>query len=402
MVLPSLKLQTRTLVLSIGMAMVPFILMSVGIITQVRSSLLSKAELDHKSIVSRLLNRIQSDFERLSHDVSLLADDHRVQGFKEDQVHEALHTFLAYDDSFLSIFIYDRDERLRFVEYRNHFQGSNKLIGKRVSELSPRLREKLAGVLQTGKASTFEHLRKESAESQLLLMTAIPNFTGTGPNVGVISIAIQMYSHQYQDLCDEIDLEGRSYVLVLDSKGRVVARRGTGVPKGPAVSPESGSATSGPSPSGGLLPTLASVEIPDWDPEKDAMSTRWMRVDEREDLITVAAVPKLGATVLVGRPASEVLGLLEQLTLRILTFAALGLGLAVIGALALSRSLIGPIIELTDGIQKVGEGAIGHRVRVQGSDELAQAGEAFNRMAVQLQKGKLMEQIWSRQWEEKP
>lgn len=394
-ILPSLNLQTRTLVLSIGMALVPFVLMAVGVITQVRSVLLEKAELDHRNIVGRLLHSLQSEFDQLTHHVELLAEDHRIQGLKPDQVHDALHAFLAYDDAFLSIFVYDRDETLRYIEYRNHFQGANKYLGRRVADMSPRLHEAVSGVLKTGKASSFDYLRKESAESQLLILCAIPSFAGTGPNVGVISIAIQMYSHQYQDLCDQIDLEGRSYILVLDRKGRVLARRGDGVPTG-----RMGAEGEGPSPSGGLRPTLAAVTVPDWDPGRSPMTTRWMRVDDREDLITVATVPRLGATVLVGRPSNEVLGLLEHVTMRILVFALLGLGLAVIGALALARSLVEPILELTDGIQKVGEGATGHRVRVQGHDELAQAGEAFNRMAVQLQKGKLMEQIWSRQWED--
>ena len=67
MILPGLKLQTRTLVLSIGMALVPFVLMSVGVTTQVRGALMHKAEADHRSIVSRLLHTFDADFGRLTH-----------------------------------------------------------------------------------------------------------------------------------------------------------------------------------------------------------------------------------------------------------------------------------------------------------------------------------------------
>lgn len=395
MILPSLKLQTRTLVLSIGMALVPFVLMAVGVITQVRSTLLDKAELDHRNIVSRLLHTFSSDFARLEHGVELLAQDHRVQSMQPDQLHDALHSFLAFDDSFLSIFIYDREESLKFIEYRNHFQGMNKYLGKRVADVSPRLHEAVAKSLASGQTSSFDYLRRETAESQLFILCPIPSFSGTGPAVGLISIAIQMYSHQYQDLADEIDLEGGSYILVLDRKGRVLAKKGKGAPHGRTRADETVNAASG-----GMQPTLATVQVPDWDPNSKDIRNFWLKVDDRDDLVTVAAVPRLGATVIVGRPASEVLGLLEHVTMRIVVFACLGLSLAVIGALALARSLVGPILELTDGIQKVGEGATGHRVKIDGSDELAQAGEAFNRMAVQLQKGKLMEQIWSRQWED--
>jgi HAMP domain-containing protein len=392
MILPRLKLQTRTLVMTTGLALLPFALMALGIFTQVRGALMEKAESDHRSIVSRLLHSFDSDFARLTHRVELLAQDMRIQGMKLDQVHEALHTFLEYDDSFLSIYLYDRDGVTRFIEYRNHFTGANKYLNKRVGDASARLGAQVSSVTATGKTTSFDYLRKESSDSQLLILVAVPSFSGSGPNMGVLSIAIQMYSHQYQDFLDQIELEGRSYILILDRKGRVLARRGT-VPHGPSV------ANADLAASGGLAPILASVEVPDWDPAQGE-ATRWMRADDHTDLITVAPYPRLGATVLVGRPASEVLGLLESITMRFWTFAALGLGLSVIGALALSRSLARRVLELADGIKKVGEGATGHRVSVEGADELAEAGDAFNRMAEQLQKGKLMEQIWSRQWED--
>lgn len=394
MILPSLKLQTRTLVLSIGMALVPFVLLAAGVFREIRSNLLDKAEADHRGIVSRLLHSIESDIEGLQRHIELLALDHRVGSMREDQLHDALHGFLNTNDSFLSIFVYDRGETLKFIEYRNHFTGADKLLGKTVREMSARLHEAVARVLSTGQPGTFDYLRKESSESQILLLSAIPAFNGAGPPVGVLSCAIQMYSHQFQDLLDAIELEGQSYCLVLDRKGRVIARRGGGVPRGRV--PE----TQGGMP--GVAPTLSSVRVPGWDFERGGeMLTRWLRVADREDLVTLAQVPRLGATVLVGRPTAEVLGLLDRITMRVLIFALLGLSLAVAGALTLSRSLVEPILELTEGIRKVGDGATGHRVKVQSDDELGQAGAAFNRMAVQLQKGKLMEQIWSKQWEER-
>jgi HAMP domain-containing protein len=391
MILPGLKLQTRTLALSIGMALVPFLLLGIGVFREVRSNLLEKAEQDHRSIVSRLLHSIERDFDALQRAVELLGMDERVQTLKPELTHDALHSFLSYNESFQSIYVYDRAGILKIIEYRNHFTGANKLLGKSVKDMSAKLHERVNKVLTTGKPATYDYLRKESSESQLLMLAQIPPFNGTGSPVGAVSCAIQMYSHQFQDLLDEIDLEGGSYTLVLDRKGRVLARRG----KTPV-----GQVTGERSPTG-LPPVLAAVQVPGWDFEKPGdMMTGWMQVAARQDLITVASVPRLGATVLVGRPAAEVLGLLDRISFRILLFAILGLGLAVAGALTLSRSLVGPILELTDGIRKVGDGATGHRVRVSGHDELAQAGEAFNRMAVQLQKGKLMEQIWSRQWED--
>jgi HAMP domain-containing protein len=383
MILPSVRLQTRTLVLVIAAVLVPFGLLAVAVVFQLRSSLTNAATVDHVALVARIQAIIESDFTDLHRQISLLAQDHRVQGMKEESVHEALHNFLGFNESFLSIFVYDSSRTLRFMEYRNHYRGSRHLLGKRILELPTPVAGKLdavaTGVLKSGKPANFDYLSKHSAESQLLLMASIPSFTGVGPREGVLSCAIEMYSHEIQDIVDDVGLQGSMYCLILDRQNRVVAQKG--------------SALDGP---------VVSAELPPISPETKTLFTSWMRVGNDEHLVTIGSLPQLSSTVIVGRPRSEVLSLMHRLTRRIISIALAGLVVAAACALALSRSLVGPILELTEGIRKVGDGATGHRIQARGEDELAQAAEAFNRMAAQLQKGKLMEQIWAQKWEEKP
>ncbi|MBI4863251.1 MAG: HAMP domain-containing protein [Candidatus Riflebacteria bacterium] len=382
MILPGLKLQTRTLVLSIGVALVPITLLSVGVLTQIRASLLEQAQSDHRGIVRRLRDSIDANLKEYQRQMELLVSDMRVQAMKERPVHEALHNFLGFHDSYTSIFLYDHELTVRFVEFRNHSSEGDRLLGVKMgpggSAGKNRLAAALAGVLATGKPAFHDYLRKDSSRSMLLLLQAVPSFTGVGPPVGVLSCAIQMYSNEFQDLLDGLSLEGSTYCLIVDRMGRAVARKGQGLPQ-----------------------VVSKVEIPKLGEQPSGENTGWMNVLDRVDLVTISPVQEMGSTIVVGRPRNEVLVLLEGVTQRIVLFAIIGIVLAVICALTLSHSLLKPILELTEGIRKVGEGAISHRVRTWGRDELAQAGEAFNRMAAQLQKGKLMEQIWAQQWEKK-
>ena len=64
----------------------------------------------------------------------------------------------------------------------------------------------------------------------------------------------------------------------------------------------------------------------------------------------------------------------------------------------LSKNLTAPILELTKGINKVGAGAISHRINLKRKDELGAASEAFNKMASNLQKNKILEETWLRKW----
>lgn len=63
-----------------------------------------------------------------------------------------------------------------------------------------------------------------------------------------------------------------------------------------------------------------------------------------------------------------------------------GLAIAIISATALARSILVPIRALEDGVRHVGQGAIGHRVKLGRRDELGRLATAFNEMLDKLEK----------------
>lgn len=368
-------LRTRTILLATGVALVPFALLALAALTLLRGSLLAKAESDHRGIAAQVVKLVEHDLGNLRDQIRMLSMDHRIQGLKEPGLHDALHNFLAFNQDFLSIYVYDRKHTLRAIEYRNHYTGANQQIGTRSQ--NARLTASLEQVMTGIEPAAVDNLRPDRTQSQLLLLQPVPAFTGVGPAVGALSVALLMYSHEFRDFLDPVSLEGSTYCLILDRKGRVLARKGTGVPEG-----------------------VAAVELPSEALTGQSVTTKKMDIVGRVERVSFAPLPWVGAILMVSRPDGEVMALLDQLTARILGFAVLGLLLAIVCSLWMASSLVRPILALTEGIRKVGQGAIGHRVQIEREDELGQAADAFNYMASQLQKGKLMEQVWSRVWEE--
>jgi NtrC-family two-component system sensor histidine kinase KinB len=71
--------------------------------------------------------------------------------------------------------------------------------------------------------------------------------------------------------------------------------------------------------------------------------------------------------------------------LRLMTLMLLaGVALGVAFVLRLGRSLVDPLLELTTGVRELGRGRLDGQVAIQGDDELAELGKAFNSMARRL------------------
>lgn len=75
--------------------------------------------------------------------------------------------------------------------------------------------------------------------------------------------------------------------------------------------------------------------------------------------------------------------LLSELRLMILMLVA-GLALGVAFAVRLGRSVVDPLLALTDGVRALGRGRLGGQVAVAGNDEMGELGKAFNVMARRL------------------
>jgi signal transduction histidine kinase/DNA-binding response OmpR family regulator len=74
--------------------------------------------------------------------------------------------------------------------------------------------------------------------------------------------------------------------------------------------------------------------------------------------------------------------------LSVLVAALLGLLIALLVALRIASRIVSPVIALTEGTERIAEGALDHRVRVEGEPELQHLAQSFNSMADQVQQAR--------------
>ncbi|HJY83844.1 MAG TPA: ATP-binding protein, partial [Candidatus Binatia bacterium] len=98
-----------------------------------------------------------------------------------------------------------------------------------------------------------------------------------------------------------------------------------------------------------------------------------------------AVIPELGWAVLVERPTAEAYAPLYASILRTSILLLLGLGMAILASLLISRRVVRPVEVLRQGAAHIGAGALDHRIEVRTGDELEALATEFNRMAAQLQ-----------------
>jgi signal transduction histidine kinase len=98
-----------------------------------------------------------------------------------------------------------------------------------------------------------------------------------------------------------------------------------------------------------------------------------------------AAIPPLGWFVFVEQPRDEALTPMYAAMRRTGLLLLLALALALAASLMLVRRMVAPIGALRLGALRIGEGNLGHRIRVDTGDELEELAGQFNRMAAQLE-----------------
>ncbi len=90
--------------------------------------------------------------------------------------------------------------------------------------------------------------------------------------------------------------------------------------------------------------------------------------------------------VVAATPEAEAIGPINSLFVRALGFSAVMLLLVSLAGVAFARRILGPLLILQEGVQKIGEGNLEHRIDVRSGDEIEMLALEFNRMADRMQR----------------
>lgn len=108
-------------------------------------------------------------------------------------------------------------------------------------------------------------------------------------------------------------------------------------------------------------------------------------VDGREVLATYQVINPPGWLVFIEQPASEAFVVLYASLVRTALLTAFGILIALLASLFFARHMVRPIEALRAGAERIGAGALAHRIEVGTGDELQELAEDFNRMAANLE-----------------
>lgn len=104
--------------------------------------------------------------------------------------------------------------------------------------------------------------------------------------------------------------------------------------------------------------------------------------DQLQELVDIAIADERAE---VSRVDQETVALTRELSLIVGAAMLLAVGAGAGAVTLLSRAISRPIARLTEGAEAIGRGELGHRIAVDGRDELALLSGHFNRMAEQLE-----------------
>ncbi|MDP7423160.1 MAG: cache and HAMP domain-containing protein, partial [bacterium] len=348
-----------------------------------RFDIIVQAVSSQEALTESIQHGIDSMLSNYERQLSLLLNEPDIQSMIPERQFAAIHRFFAFNPYYYSIYVYKSEGTVNVSARIDLYQGITDFkretgnILENNEEKYEVIRETFREVLNTKKATVCRQVIMARSKKLFLIMSPIFDFVDSENVVGVASCAIKIEGPELMELISGYPLEDNEILILTDRSGQVLVTNGKKLPEG-----------------------LIGLDI---DLEQImASGTKSVKYDyEGETYLGVMAyIDHLNGFILTARPRKSVLGFLDQIMVNLLIVLVLSVLIAVSLSFFLARSIGSRVSSLVEGIRSVGKGVVSHRVQVDGNDELTDAGVAFNEMASTLEKHRIMEDIWSREWDQ--
>lgn len=374
------RLATRVILTAMLAGLVPMLLVGGALAWRLHDELVTQALSTMQTRATAIKNGIESVIGNYERQATLLAQTPEIQRFDRAGQMDPLYRFLDLNPVLYSIFVYDASGTITNLAFRNRDRGlddfyiGRSLVGAQNSSLVA-AREAFLTAVRTGRSKFAAQIVTSSGADSMVMQVPIFDFATLRHVIGVLSCAINLDSPELIDIFKNYPLASGDVLLLYDRNGSLITSRGEDFPAGlTGIATEARSAFS-------QEPVAISLEMAG-----------------RPYLGVVTPVNMLHGYLLAARPREEVLGPLKHLLGDLAMLLSLGLVLAAGFGAALAYPLAGHLNQLFVGIREVGNGAVTHRLPVDGDDELAKTCQAFNDMTATLEKNRLMDEIWHREW----
>jgi HAMP domain-containing protein len=368
------RIGNRVVLTAILAAVIPLLLLGGTIAIKVRHDLVRQTVASQKNLTATLLHGINSLFQNYRQQIQAIAVLPDMQSMNPDKQQPIVHEFFEQQRIFFGCNVYDRSGREQLVFIRNRKDEGLKGPGRQL-DLSAQgsYVEGFMQVINTGRPSFVADETSEYQQKMLFVMVPILDFVNSEEVVGVISCSISVSGPGIHEIISGFPIEKTDVLILLDRGGNLISAQGR-LPEG--------------------LRGFSFAEAKFSLPESVLVDFGGITF-----LGTLAAVPEFSGYLLVARPHELVLEFLNHLLLDLALMLVVAFVIAVAAGFFMSRSLAEGISSLVEAIRGVASGVVSQRVEVKGDDELSEASTAFNEMLNTLEKHRMMDDIWHREYE---
>lgn len=368
-----LKIGNRVMLTAIIAAILPLLLLGGTISLKVRLDLLNQTITNQKNTAATLMHGIGALFNNYRRQIEIVAALPEIQSMQADRQNEVIHEFLEQQKVFFGCTIYDSQGVIRLVAIRSRRDEGRERLGSKtdIKSDSPFART-FRFVMQSRQPAVYSGESDLHHDRMLNLMVPVYDFMDADLVIGIISCSMSISSPDIHEIITGFPIGKQDILLLLDRDCNVLSSRGQ-VPEN--------------------LKGFNVGSVSRKGPESIEFS-----FGKKRYLGTIAPVPGSEGLLLIARPSELVLEFLNQLLLDLALMLLIALAIAVAAGFFLSRPLAEGISVLVTAIKSVSSGVVSHRIEVNGEDELAEASKAFNEMLGTLEKHRMMDDIWNREW----
>lgn len=371
------RIGNRIVLLAVISAVLPLLIISSTIAFKLRNDLISQTVLAQKQRASTIKHGIESLLTHYYKQIESLAQLPMIQGMNPEDHGILIREFLDQQKIFFSCAIYTRQKLIKSVALRNrkdsvefapedfsrNSDGSHNPLGKAFEK-----------VIRYGQPAFTSFFSPAFHDKMLFVLVPVFDFVDPESVIGVISCSISLSDPGIHEIICGYPMDQEDILVLTDKNGLLLSWQGN------------------------LPDNFAGLKIPESLSEANQAKAIRVELAATEFLGTISPVPVFDGFLLAAKPWHLAMAFLNQLLLDLALVFAVALVVAVASGYFMATTLAGGISSLIEGIKQVRNGIVSHRVEISGDDELAEAGNAFNEMVETLEKHRMIDEIWSREW----
>jgi HAMP domain-containing protein len=370
------RIGNRIILTSIIAAVLPLLLISGTIGFKVRNDLVRQTVLVQKQRTATIQHGIESLFNSYYEQIESLSQIPAIQSMNPEQQHRVIHEFLEQQKIFFSCSVYGIDRSIKSVALRNRKdQAEIPPENFSSSQHKDPLNAAFANVVSSAKPAFVCSSSPAFQGKMLFVLVPVFNFVDSNEMVGLISCSISLSDPGIHEIICGYPIESEDILTLTDKEGFLISWQGN------------------------LPDNFAGLEISQQIADLSEGVAVKVDIASKTYLGTISAVPGVDGFLLAAKPWNLAMAFLNQLLLDLALVFTVALVIAVGLGFFMARSLAESISALIEGIKEVSRGVISHRVEVVGDDELTEAAKAFNEMVDTLEKHRMIDEIWQKEWQ---